>query len=322
VAGHDCLFDPHIFSSVPATRISGQGGQEGYDLMDYLLHILILINIYIILVVSLDLIAGYAGLLSIAHAAFYGIGAYTTALLSLHFQTNFLLNMVFGIAGAGILGIIVAFPSLRIHDDYFVIATFGFQMIIYSIFNNWVALTRGPLGIPGIPVASLFGFNIDDHWKFLVLSATFAGLCYLLVRKLVDSPYGRVLKAIREDEVFAQSLGKNVNWYKIQVFVIGGALASVAGNLYAHYVTFIDPTSFTILESILVISMVVIGGAGSLRGPVVGAMVLVVLPEVLRFVGLPSSVAANLRQIFYGSLLVSMMLYRPQGLVGEFNLQR
>lgn len=290
--------------------------------MDYLLHILILINIYIILVISLDLIAGYTGLLSIAHAAFYGIGAYATALLSLHFQTNFLFNMLFGIVGAAVLGAIIAFPSLRIHDDYFVIATFGFQMIVYSIFNNWVDLTRGPLGIPGIPVASLFGFNIDNHWKFLILSAIFAFLAYLVVHKLVNSPYGRVLKAIREDEVFAQSLGKNVNSYKIQVFVIGGALASVAGNLYAHYVTFIDPTSFTILESILVISMVIIGGAGSLRGPIIGAAVLVVLPEALRFVGLPSSVAANMRQIFYGSLLVLMMLYRPQGLIGEFNLQK
>ncbi|MGH7770895.1 MAG: branched-chain amino acid ABC transporter permease [Candidatus Binatia bacterium] len=290
--------------------------------MDYILHILILINIYIILVISLDLIAGYTGLLSISHAAFYGIGAYATALLSIHFQTNFLFNMLFGIIGAAVLGAIIAFPSLRIHDDYFVIATFGFQMIVYSIFNNWVELTRGPLGIPGIPVASLFGFNIDNHWKFLVLSAIFAFLAYLLLHKLVNSPYGRVLKAIREDEVFAQSLGKNVNSYKIQVFIIGGALASMAGNLYAHYVTFIDPTSFTILESILVISMVIIGGAGSLRGPVMGAVVLVVLPEALRFVGLPSSVAANLRQIFYGSLLVLMMLYRPQGLIGEFNLQK
>jgi len=290
--------------------------------MDYLLHILILINIYIILVVSLDLIAGYTGLLSIAHAAFYGIGAYATALLSIHFQTNFLFNMVFGIVGAAVLGVIIAFPSLRIHDDYFVIATFGFQMIVYSVLNNWVELTRGPLGIPGIPVASLFGFNIDNHWKFLILSSIFSTLVYLFVRKLVNSPYGRVLKAIREDEVFAESLGKNVNSYKIQVFIIGGALASVAGNLYAHYVTFIDPTSFTILESILVISMVIIGGAGSLRGPVMGAVVLVVLPEALRFVGLPSSVAANLRQIFYGSLLVLMMLYRPQGLIGEFNFQK
>src|SRR3990170_5246118 len=290
--------------------------------MDYILHILILINIYIILVVSLDLIAGYTGLLSIAHAAFYGIGAYATALLSLHFQTNFLINMIFGAVGAAALGVIVAFPSLRIHDDYFVIATFGFQMIVYSIFNNWIGLTRGPLGIPGIPVASLFGFNIDNHWKFLILAVLFAGLSYLFVRKLVNSPYGRVLKAIREDEIFAQSLGKNVNSYKIQVFVIGGALASVAGNLYAHYITFIDPTSFTILESILVISMVIIGGAGSLKGPVVGAAVLIVLPEALRFVGLPSSVAANLRQIFYGGLLVLMMLYRPQGLMGEYNLQR
>lgn len=224
MAGHHRLFDPYLFSPFPAARLPGTEGHEGQRVkVDYLLHILILINIYIILVVSLDLIAGCTGPLSIAHAAFYAIGAYFTALLSLYFQTNFLFNMVFGIVGAAILEVIIAFPSIRIHDDY---------------------------------------------------------------------------------------------------FVIGGVLASVAGNLYAHYITFIDPTSFTILESILVISMVIIGGAGSLRGPVLGAVVLVILPGALRFIGLPSAVAANLRQIFYGSLLVLMMLYRPQGLVGEFNLQK
>jgi branched-chain amino acid transport system permease protein len=147
-------------------------------------------------------------------------------------------------------------------------------------------------------------------------------MVYFFVRRLVRSPYGRVLKAIREDEKFAQSLGKNVNCYKIQVFVLGGMLAAIAGTLYAHYVRFIDPTGFTVLESILITSMVILGGAGSLRGPVLGAAILVVFPEALRFLGLPGSVAANLRQIFYGSLLILVMLYRPQGLIGEFGFEK
>ncbi|MGH7799563.1 MAG: branched-chain amino acid ABC transporter permease [Thermodesulfobacteriota bacterium] len=290
--------------------------------MEYLLHILILINIYIILSVSLNLIAGYTGLLSIAHAAFYGLGAYIAALLSVHFGTNFLFNMILGMIGTAILGVIVAFPSLRIYDDYFVIATFGFQMIIYSILNNWVSLTRGPLGIPGIPEASLFGFRFDNYWKFFVLTGLFATLSFLLTNRLVNSPFGRVLKAIREDEVFAKSLGKNVTAYKIKVFIIGGAIASIAGNLYAHYVTFIDPTSFTILESILILSMVIIGGAGNLWGGVLGAVILVVLPEILRFIGMPSAVASNMRQIFYGALLVLFMLFRPQGILGEYAFRK
>ncbi len=290
--------------------------------MEYLLHILILINIYIILSTSLNLIAGYTGLLSIAHAAFYGIGAYVTALLSIHFGTSFLLNMVLGMAVAGLLGVVVAFPSLRIHDDYFVIATFGFQMILYSLFNNWVSLTRGPLGIPGIPQPRILGLTIDSHGEFFLLTALFALGSYLLLSRLVNSPFGRVLKAIREDEVFAQALGKNVTLYKTLVFVVGGALAAIAGNLYGHYITFVDPASFTVLESILIISMVIIGGAGSLLGSVVGAAFLILIPELLRFIGLPSAIAANVRQILYGSLLVLFMMFRPQGFLGEFSLRK
>jgi len=289
--------------------------------MAYLLHILILINIYIIIAISLNLIAGYTGILSIAHAAFYGVGAYVAALLAVNFGTPFLLNLVAAMAVAGVVGAAVAFPSLRIHDDYLVIATFGFQMILFSIFNNWVSLTRGPLGIPGIPQPNIFGKAITSHVDFLILTALLALAVYLFARLLVNSPFGRVLKAIREDEIFAQSLGKNVTHYKILVFVIGGALAAIAGTLYAHYVTFIDPTSFTILESIFMISIVIVGGAGSLRGSVIGAAVLIIIPEALRFLGMPNAIAANMRQIIYGALLVIMMMFRPRGLVGEYELK-
>lgn len=289
--------------------------------MAYLLHILILINIYIIIAISLNLIAGYSGILSIAHAAFYGVGAYAAALLAVHFGTPFLLNVLFAMAAAGMVAAIVAVPSLLIHDDYLVIATFGFQMILFSIFNNWVSLTRGPLGIPGIPQPNIFGWQVSSHVEFLILTGILAAIVYGFARRLVHSPFGRALKALREDEVFAQSLGKNVTRYKIQVFVIGGALAAISGALYAHYVTFIDPTSFTILESIFMISLVIVGGAGSLRGSIAGAAVLIVIPELLRFLGMPNAIAANMRQILYGTLLVLFMLFRPQGLLGEYKFK-
>jgi branched-chain amino acid transport system permease protein len=289
--------------------------------MAYFLHILILINIYIIIAISLNLIAGYTGILSIAHAAFYGVGAYAAALLAVNYGAPFLLNLVAAMIVAGAVAAVVAFPSLRIHDDYLVIATFGFQMILFSIFNNWVGLTRGPLGIPGIPQPKIFGIAITSHVGFLILTGLLALAVYLFARRLVNSPFGRVLKAIREDEVFAQALGKNVIRYKILVFVIGGALAAIAGTLYAHYVTFIDPTSFTILESIFMISIVIVGGAGSLTGSIVGAAVLIVIPEMLRFLGMPNAIAANMRQIIYGALLVVMMMFRPKGLVGEYELK-
>jgi len=203
-----------------------------------------------------------------------------------------------------------------------VLATFAFQVIAFGVMNNWIGLTGGPMGLPGIPQPTIFGVVISSHAQFLVLAAGFAVIAALLVRRLVRSPFGRVLKAIREDEVFAQSLGKNVMLYKLQVFAIGGGLAAVAGALYAHYITFIDPSSFTVTESIFILAMVIVGGSGSIAGSVVGAVLLVSLPEALRFVGMPSSVAANVRQMLYGGLLVVFMMFRPQGILGEFAFHR
>jgi len=290
--------------------------------MEYLLHIVILVSIYAVLSASLDLLAGHSGLMSIAQAAFYGLGAYSSALLAVQFGASFGVGVLAGMAVSVSVSFIVSLPSLRLHDDYFVIATFGFQMILFSIFNNWMDLTRGPLGIPGIPQPVIFGWKVDTHLEFLLMAAFFASFAYLAVYLLTSSPFGRVLHAIREDEVFAQSLGKNTLRFKVTAFAVSAALAAMAGSLYAHYITYIDPTSFTVMESILVISMVIIGGAGSLWGPLVGAVVLVTLPEALRFVGLPSSVAANLRQIIYGALLVVMMMVRPKGLVGKYGFGR
>lgn len=289
--------------------------------MEYLVHILILIGIYVILSVSLNLIAGYTGLLSIAHAAFYGVGAYVAALMALNLHSPFLINISCAVVLSGLLGALVGIPSLRIRDDYFVIATFAFQVITFSVLNNWVSFTGGPMGLPGIPQPSIFGLQVSSHLDFLILVAILCTLTLWICHRIVRSPFGRVLKAIREDEVFSQAAGKNVAAYKVLVFVIGAGMAAVAGVMYAHYISFIDPTSFTVMESIFIISIVIIGGSGSLWGPVVGAVVLVVLPELLRFIGLPSSVAANLRQIIYGGLLVAFMMWRPRGFLGEYAFQ-
>jgi branched-chain amino acid transport system permease protein len=290
--------------------------------MDYLLHILILICIYCIVGISLNLIAGYTGLISIAHAAFYGIGAYTAALLSLRFGTSFLLTIPAAIIVAAAIGFLIGFPSLRIRDDFFVIATFGFQVIIFSIMNNWMDLTQGPLGLPGIPQPELLGYKFSSHLDFLALSLFFAVAVYLISRRLVNAPFGNVLRAIREDELFAQSLGKNVNRYKVLIFSVGAGLVAIGGALYAYYITFIDPTSFTVPESIFMLSIVIVGGAGRLSGSIIGAILLVSIPELLRFIGMPSSIAANMRQILYGGLLVLFMMFRPKGIWGEFSFRR
>jgi len=291
-------------------------------LMAYLLHILVLIGIYIILAVSLDLLAGQTGLLSIAHAAFYGVGAYCAALMALDVGSPVLLNLACAVVLGGAVGALVGAPALRIRGDYFVIATFAFQVITFSVMNNWVALTRGPMGLPGIPPPSFFGWQIDARWEFFLLVWGCAGAVLWASRRIVNSPFGRVLRAIREDEVFAAAAGKNVANCKVLVFALAAGMAAGAGGLYAHYMTFIDPTSFTVAESIFILSIVIIGGAGSLWGPVIGAVVLVTLPELLRFVGMPSSIAANVRQILYGGALVAFMMWRPQGLMGEYAFEK
>ncbi|MBA3017520.1 MAG: branched-chain amino acid ABC transporter permease [Desulfobacteraceae bacterium] len=290
--------------------------------MEYLLHILILIGIYVILAVSLNLIVGYSGLLSIAHASFYGVGAYVAALLALKLHSPFLANIICAIILSGLLGAIVGIPSLRIRDDYFAIATFAFQVITFSVMNNWVSFTGGPMGLPGIPRPAIFGWKITTHYDFLIVILVLCIIILWISHKIVTSPFGRVLKAVREDEIFAQAMGKNVASYKVLIFVIGAGMASVAGVMYAYYISFIDPTSFTIMESILIISIVIIGGAGNIWGSVLGAAVLVILPEALRFLGMPSSIAANMRQIIYGALLVIFMLFRPQGFIGEYTFRK
>ncbi len=290
--------------------------------MDYVLHILILVGIYTILSASLNLISGFTGLVSVAHAAFYGIGAYVVALMALNLHTSFLLNIASAVVAAALLGAVIGIPSLRIRDDYFVISTFAFQVISFSVLRNWVGLTGGPMGLPGIPRPTLAGWVASSNAWFLGLVAVLTALALWVVFRIVRSPYGRVLQAIREDDVFAQVCGKNVAAFKVVVFMVGAGMASIAGALYAYYISFIDPTTFTVTESILIMSIVIIGGAGSLWGPIVGAAVLVSVPEFLRLLNLPASFAANGRQMLYGALLVVFMLFRPQGLVGKYSFRR
>ncbi|NES67635.1 MAG: branched-chain amino acid ABC transporter permease [Okeania sp. SIO2D1] len=284
--------------------------------MNYLIHILILIEIYYILATALNLIAGYTGLLSIAQAAFYGVGAYIGALMALNLETPLLANLFCAALLCALFGILLGLPSLRIRDDYFTVATLAFQIIIFNIMNNWVSLTGGPLGIAGIPEPNILGWNLSPSSNFLLFTTLVSGFVLWLIHRLVSSPFGRVLKAIREDELFALSLGKNIAVYKLSIFVLGAGLAGIAGVLYAYYISFIDPFTFTVSESVLILAMVIIGGAGMLLGPIVGATLLIILPELLRFVGLPIAQAAYLRQILYGSLMVGFLILRPQGLAG------
>lgn len=290
--------------------------------MEYWAHIFVMAAIFTILALSLDLVVGHLGLFSVAHAAFFAIGAYASGLLTARWAMPFPIGLSGGIIIAVIASLAISLPSARLRDEHFIIATFGFQMIVFSLLNNSIELTRGPLGLPGIPRPSLLGWGMESGLAFCGLAGCLAALCFFLNYRLVSSPFGRVLHAIREDEAFAAACGKNSLYFKTVTFAVSAGMSSLAGSLYAHFTSYIDPSSFTVMDSILLISMLMIGGAGSVLGAVAGAVILVTLPEVLRFVGMPEQFAANLRHALFGVALVIILIWRPNGLFGNKSRNR
>lgn len=288
--------------------------------MEYFIHLGILVSIYSILAMSLNLVVGYTGLLSITQAAFYGIGAYATAILITSFGVNFFLSIIVGMIVAALAAFIIGYVLSKFDGDYFALGSFGFNIIIFSIFLNWQGLTRGPLGIPGIDRPEIFGFTFSDNIPFLILAALFTVAVYFISQFIVNSSFGRVLKTIREDEKAIQIFGYKTHYYKLIIFMIGAMIAALSGSLFASYITFIDPSSFNLNESIFILSIIILGGLANNKGAIWGAVFLILLPEALRFVGFPTDVAAQMRQVVYGLILVFLMLYRPQGLMGEFKI--
>lgn len=287
--------------------------------MDLFLHLWIMILIYTIFAMSLNLEVGYTGLFNFGHVAFFGIGAYVSALLTLH-GAAFECALVAALMAAGFSGLLLSIPSLRLRGDYFGIATLGFGEMIRMIFQNEVWLTKGPMGLPGIPKPVLFSYRFATLPQYLLLTLGFATLTFFVLRFIVRSPLGRVLKAIREDEVAAVALGKNVFLFRVKSFVIGSVLAGLAGTLWGHYTTFISPGDFTLLETILVLLIVVLGGKGTEWGPFLGAVVLIFFQESLRFLKLPAEwtrYLAPLQQMIFGGLLVILMIFRPEGILRQ-----
>ena len=276
--------------------------------MEYILHLFILISFYTILSQSLNLISGSSGLISLAHAGFYGIGAYVTALLSVNYGFSFWINVPIAMGICGFVAFVVSLISLRSVNDYFIVCTLGIQVILFSLMNNLIGLTRGPFGIIGIPAISIFGFVIVNKGSFLFISILFMISVWYLLNNISKSGFGKSLVAVSEDEIYTQSIGKNVYKMKIISFTIGSVLAVIPGALYAHYISYIDPTSFTISESIFILSIVIIGGMGNLRGSLYASAFMILLPELLRFIGMADNIAANMRQIIYGLLLVIIIL--------------
>jgi len=289
--------------------------------LSYLFHLLIMINIYSILALSLNLLVGYTGLLSLSHAAFYGIGAYISTLSMIDLGIPFIPSLILSIVGAILLSFTISIPSLRLKGDYFVLASLGFQVIVFTVFYNWIDLTRGPHGISGIPRPGFLGVEINSITSYFVFSGIVAAVCAGLLYLIGHSPFGRVLKAIREDEISAAALGKNISRFKVIAFAISAGFAAVSGVLFAGYMQYIDPTSFTLMESVFILSIIIIGGTGNISGPVFGTILMIILPEILRFLKIPDSVAPNVRQIIYGILIIVIMRFQPQGLSGEYRFE-
>src|SRR5512141_2912491 len=202
----------------------------------YLAHFLVMVAIYSILALSLNLLIGYSGIFSLAHAAIYGIGAYASALAALKLGLGFWGGMVVAAGAGAFASALVAIPSLRVAGDYYIVASFGLQVVILTVFMNWTDLTNGHAGLAGIPRPRVFGLVIDNPFKYVVLSLALAALTYAVCRRLTGSAFGRTLRAVREDEIAAQAMGKNVVLVKVVITTISSALGALAGSLYAHYI--------------------------------------------------------------------------------------
>jgi branched-chain amino acid transport system permease protein len=287
--------------------------------MDYLYHIVIIALIYALFAQSLNLELGFTGLYNFGHIAFFGLGAYVSALLSLAGVPVFL-SMLAAMAAAALAGRLLAIPTLRLSGDYFGIATLVFAEMAHLVFLNERDLTRGPMGLPNIPRPPWTGTGADSLPLFMVLTALCVFITFALLYRITRSPFGRALKVIREDEFVAKALGKDTVAMKTKAIVIGSLFAGLAGSLWAHYVTFISPADFTLTETILVLLCVVLGGRGTLSGPFIGAFAVIFFGEIVRFIPIPADYTrfvAPIQGMVYGFILILMMRKRPQGIVSE-----
>ncbi|MGE0749706.1 MAG: branched-chain amino acid ABC transporter permease [Variibacter sp.] len=282
---------------------------------------LTLCAINVLLAIGLDFILGYAGQLNLGQSAFYGLGAYVSTLLITKLGVHFWAAFAAGVAFAGIAGMILALFAVRLRGHYLAIASLGFAVIVHQILLNWISLTQGPLGIYGIPpppaiaIPGLPPIDFGNQIALFYLVSAFALLVYFLLDQLVHSPIGEALTAVREDEVSAQSLGINASVWKVFAFGVGAAVGGAAGCFYATFVGTLVPDAFFISESFSILAMVIVGGMGTLIGPVFGAILLTLLPELLRGIG-------DLRLVLYGAALTLVVLFMPGGLVQGWQLIR
>ncbi|NDV18109.1 branched-chain amino acid ABC transporter permease [Pseudodesulfovibrio sp. JC047] len=263
--------------------------------------------IYICLGLGLNIVVGLAGLLDLGYIAFYGVGAYTYALMSLHFGLSFWLCLPISALTAAIAGCVIGYPTLRMRGDYLAIVTLGFGEIVRLILNNWMALTNGPNGILSIPRPEIFGWSFKPLWSMYYVILAIAIVTIVAVYRLNYSRIGRAWEAIREDETAAELMGVNTFLLKLLAYATGATFAGFAGAFFAARMKFVGPESFTFLESAMVLAMVVLGGMGSIPGVILGVLALVALPEMFREL-------ETYRMLVFGGVMTLMMLIRPAGI--------
>lgn len=288
--------------------------------MEYLVDLCILFSIYGILAVSLNLMMGYTGLVSLAHSAFYGIGAYSVALLMTKAGWGFFGSLAAGMGFSALAALVIGRILSQFRGDYFILASLGMTTIVYTTLMGWRDLTGGAVGVFGIGRPEIAGYALNSNLSFLALSMGCLVVITALAWAITSSSFGRSMKAIREDEDLALVFGYRPLHIKMIIFTLTGMMASVAGGLFASYLMFVDPTSFTVPENVFMVSIIVLGGLANHKGSWLGAAILIALPEILRFSGLPTEIAAQMQRFIYGALLVLLMFVRPQGILGKFRI--
>jgi branched-chain amino acid transport system permease protein len=284
--------------------------------MNFFLSYIILAEIFAIVALSTNFLVGVIGIFSVSQAAIMGVGAYAYA-IAVMAGIPFPLALLLAIALCALLNVATSLPSLRLEGDYFVVTSFGLQIVATAVFMNWSAVTGGTSGIAGIPAPRFSGLSFDEPENFVFLSTFALGLASAGYWLLMRSSYGRTLHAIRLDELAAVAAGRHVLQMKLGISAVSGAYAGLGGALYAIFMSFIDPSSFEIHVSVLILTMLVVGGARTLAGSILGPFIILAVPQMLTLLALPPHLIGPLRSLAFGVILVSFMLWLPKGLAGR-----
>ena len=279
--------------------------------MDFLFVVMIMVGIYVILATSFNFVIGYGGLISVAHPAFFALGAYVSGILARDLGWPVLLTMPLGAMFAFASSLLISLPSLRVSGDYLMIASIGFQLGLVEVIKH-VSFTGGPGGLTAIPP-----FLVRDYGtvSYVIFTLAIAAAVVLVTRRIVNSDYGRAISALRDDELAFATLGRNAMWLKIWVIALASGVAGLAGALYAHYFRFVSPDQFEVLQSAAMLTMVVVGGMRTIWGPVIGAILLQTLPQAITFLNLPPSILGPLQGLLFTGVVLLFMFFRPAGLI-------